>query len=297
MRNVRQITPRDDRLVIAEFAGKFIKNSRQIDEAMNLYLSSDKEILCPFRNGKCIKIRGRPTGKPLPLCTIRLKNGSYLSVCHERIANKIVITNLIKELGLKVESVLGNVKLPSGRSYDFLVVAREANKSVDDKLRLIFLEVITVDTINTGSLLRLLQFQNEMRKRHNMSINWENVRKREVVQMLYKDIVVRKAVGEGTSRFNNIDVCYVGIIQKDTYYKLFGNNVTKSFNDFCSNYINYDKSIGFLLFTMVEHGDKLTVKLDSKNVEIVDLEKLIGAYPGVVKRDANGLLRQLQNLI
>lgn len=303
--NVSQFTPRDDTLVIAEFAGIFVKDLSQIDKVMQLYSSSGREMSCPFRDGKCIKICGRPTGRPLPLCSIRLKSGSYLAVCHERIANEVVIRNLIKELNLEAKFILSNVRLPSGRSYDFLVVAQERNTNTNDGLKLLFLEVITVDTTNTGSLLRLLQ--GEMH-RHNMYINWENVRKREVLQMLYKDIIVKRIanmkniivdiVKKIANIYDGIDICYIGIIQSNTFNKLFKDSSTyKLFNEFCSEYANYNKSIGFLLFTMLEYDNRLDVRLDDVRVVVVDLEKLIGAHPEVIERDTEGLLDRLQMLI
>ena len=309
VRRGNPFTPLNDLRAIGELAGDFINDENSLRSSWNKLssLQNPKQITCPFRrspNNNCVKVLG--SSEAVPLCTVRLTGGGYLAVCSERVANEQVITEIIKELGLENATIEKDVKLSrSGRAYDFLVKAYDRNNN----LYMVFLEVITVDTTNTGSLSNALKkFKQSINinwenVRHRLSINWENVRKREVLQMLYKDRILKEVAREIARTFANVNICYIGLIQNITFEKLFkNNNISLPFRDFCSNYVNYNNynwSLGFLTFSMIKENNRLLIKLAEEvpHVIVVELNNLIEPRSEVIREDVEKLKERLEDFI
>jgi hypothetical protein len=143
-----------------------------------------KNYYCPWLRQQCIK-KSRLLEHPLGVCSV-LHVGKPHVICPERIADAEILDWIAqKVLGKQTGYyLLKEVSLGRIGKLDFVVVEME-NDSIS---KFFGIERVALDTTNTGQIVNAVDdfFKGEMKESYNYGINWKNVIKRTIPQIIAK---------------------------------------------------------------------------------------------------------------
>ncbi|MBN8936420.1 MAG: hypothetical protein J0I13_09055, partial [Rhizobiales bacterium] len=179
-------------------------------------LSGQSHSLCPFIDATCTK---GPSASPTGACSAHQTRGNTLAICPNRLydAGYRVLSNVAREAfgtsatvihpdefhatvhdGTKVvafgKGYGRELRLPSrdgvGSYYVDWILARISGSA--QLAEFVAVEVQTIDTTNSYSeTIKQLRLGNREPVRNDVGLNWENVSKRILPQLIYKGHVLR----------------------------------------------------------------------------------------------------------
>jgi hypothetical protein len=146
-----------------------------------------KKYYCPWLRQQCIK-KSRLLEHPLGVCSVLHERKPHI-ICPERIANAETLDQIAqKVLGKQTGYyLLKEVSLGKIGKLDFVVVEVE-NDSIS---KFFGIERVALDTTNTGEIVKAADdfFKGEMKESYDYGINWKNVIKRTIPQIIAKGVV------------------------------------------------------------------------------------------------------------
>lgn len=147
---------------------------------------------CPFINSKCTKRSQRFSG-PYPVCSIfhgKNENRKLMCVCPKRFfqasfTQKIIETCWVGEIP-KDPIVVHEVKMEDFGNVDFVIADLDDSKK--HVIQFISVELQAVDITGTvePAFQSVINSDEVCEKSFNYGINWENVRKRYITQLINK---------------------------------------------------------------------------------------------------------------
>jgi len=155
-------------------------NSREATDARKNYS-------CPWLRQQCIK-KSRLIGPPLGVCSV-FHEGKPHIICPERIADIKTLDQIAQKVLNKQTGyyLLREVSLGKIGKLDFVVVEME-NDTIS---RFFAAERVALDTTNTREIVKARDdfFKGQMKESYNYGINWRNVIKRTIPQIIAKGAV------------------------------------------------------------------------------------------------------------
>ena len=146
------------------------------------------DFICPFVRSTCTKSRDKKTGEPYPVCSIRQSDGSPVAVCPKRFFQtrflQDVISNCWPGPAPSNPEFIPEVKMRGFGNVDFVIADFDENDQVGQFLSV---ELQAIDI--TGSVrpaYDALRSGEMLDRRPTYGLNWDNVYKRYITQLIRK---------------------------------------------------------------------------------------------------------------